>query len=112
MIIRGREGATGQIEFTAYGLTKMIKTLEIEGVDYDPKMIADKADLDDSDTIKVLLTIGRLLDEACFVSIDVKKSSATSAKQSRQGSDAQNAQDRMGASDPKVVAAKVRSSNG
>lgn len=86
-------GAKGKIEASCYALKYIINELEIKGVNYKPYDVAERADLGDSDTIKTMLLIGRLIDEACFASSEQKKSSETSDLPSSKENIAQDAHD-------------------
>ena len=82
-----------KIGFSLYGLRNIIKSVEVSGVPYLPIDLAARADIDDDETRKALLTIGELLDEACFVSATEKKRLDSSDQQSEVENTAQPAQD-------------------
>lgn len=86
-------GVEGKIGYSIYGLKNIISSLEIDGVSFNPVDVANRADLDDRDTIQSMITIGRLLDEACFASAEEKKRLGNSARQSDKESTAENVQD-------------------
>jgi len=70
-------GISGQVGVSIYALSAFVTTVSFDGVDYDPKAIADKADLADKDTIASLYTLAKIIDKTCFLADDEKKTPNT-----------------------------------
>lgn len=65
----------GNLKLVAYCLRNCVESIEIDGADYDPKALADGADISDNDTLKAMMEVGQLCVESIFVSgKDEKKS--------------------------------------
>jgi len=65
----------GRVELARYAMRELVKRLSIEGQDFNPAELADRADLGDPDTLNKFVMIGALAVEAAFPQQDeVKKS--------------------------------------
>ena len=68
-----QDGAKNKIAVAQWALRNMFIKLEIGGVAYDPIELADHADLKDRDTIRNMVALGGLAQNAAFVDPETTK---------------------------------------
>lgn len=69
------DGLASRLKVVDYVLLNCIDSLNIDGVEYSAKEIAESADIGDDDTIKSLIKIGELVLSSCFLDEEDKKKS-------------------------------------